>query len=88
VASVYFNLDNGAFTRTDPGGPAWSLCGDNDQSQYTNCIQYFTIGKHTLTVTPYEVPEGGVDAGPMPSSTLYFSVTNGDSGASDAGGGG
>jgi hypothetical protein len=85
VASVYFNLDNGAFTRTDPSA-IYSLCGDNDQSQYTNCIQYFTVGKHTLTVTPYEVLEGGVDAGPMPSSTLYFSITNG--GATDAGGGG
>jgi hypothetical protein len=86
VGHVDFVLD-GTYTYTDNAAP-YFLCGDNGDGKITNCIQYFTDGSHMLTITPYALgtrADAGPDAGAMPSSTLYFSVT---SGVSDAGGGG
>jgi hypothetical protein len=85
VGHVDFVLD-GTYTHTENAAP-YFLCGDNGQGTITNCIQYFTNGKHMLTITPYALG-AAADSGPagaLPSSTLYFSVTDG---LSDAGGGG
>jgi hypothetical protein len=87
VGSVVYSLD-GTYTHTEGAAP-YFMCGDNGNGTITNCIQYFTNGKHMLTITPYEPSDGAVDGGAaMPSTTLYFSVTNGEAGAPDAGGGG
>jgi hypothetical protein len=86
VGHIDFVLD-GTYTHTENSAP-YFLCGDNGNGTITNCIQYFTNGKHMLTITPYGLGDGAVDSGaPMPSSTIYFSVTNGEGGAPDAGGG-
>jgi hypothetical protein len=86
VNHVDFVMD-GTYTHTENQVP-YFLCGDNGNGTITNCIQYFTNGKHTLTITPYAASDAGADAGAMPSTTLYFSVSNGEAGAPDAGGGG
>jgi hypothetical protein len=86
VGHVDFVLD-GTYTHIETAAP-YFLCSDNGDGTITNCIQYFTDGSHMLTITPYALgtsADAGPDAGAMPSSTLYFSVTNG---VSDAGGGG
>ncbi|HTQ44353.1 MAG TPA: hypothetical protein VMI75_16445 [Polyangiaceae bacterium] len=86
VGSVVFSLD-GTYTHTENAAP-YFMCSDNGNGTITNCGQYFTNGKHMLTITPYSAGDGGPDSGAMmPSSTLYFSVTNGEAGAPDAGGG-
>lgn len=86
VGSVVFVLD-GTYTHTENAAP-YFMCSDNGNGTITNCIQYFTNGKHMLTITPYSAGDGAVDSGTaMPSSTIYFSVTNGEGGAPDAGGG-
>jgi hypothetical protein len=87
VGHIDFVLD-GTYTHTESSAP-YFLCGDNGNGTITNCIQYFTDGKHMLTITPYGLGDGAVDSGTaMPSTTLYFSVTNGaEAGAPDGGGG-
>lgn len=89
VGHVDFVLD-GTYTHTENAAP-YFLCGDNGNGTITNCSQYFTNGKHMLTITPYALgaaADAGADAGAMPSTTLYFSVTDSEAGAPDAGGGG
>lgn len=87
VGHVDFVLD-GTYTHTEDAAP-YFLCGDNGNGTITNCIQYFMNGKHMLTITPYALSDAGVDGGAaMPSTTLYFSVTDSEAGAPDAGGGG
>jgi len=90
VGHVDFVLD-GTYTHTENAAP-YFLCGDNGNGTINNCIQYFTNGAHMLTITPYAVTDAGADAGPdggggMPSSTIYFSVTDSEAGAPDGGGG-
>jgi hypothetical protein len=88
VDHVYFVMD-GTYTHTENAAP-YTLCGDNGNGTITSCIQYFTSGNHTLTITVYALTDAGpgADAGPpLSTSTLYFSVTNSEAGAPDAGGG-
>lgn len=88
VDHIDFVMD-GTYTHTEQAAP-YFLCGDNGNGTITNCSQYFTNGKHTLTITVYAL--GSADAGPdggppLDSTTLYFSVTDSEAGAPDAGGG-
>jgi hypothetical protein len=65
VGHVDFVMD-GTYTHTENAAP-YFLCGDNGNGTITNCIQYFTNGKHMLTITPYALSDAGADAGAMPS---------------------
>ncbi len=86
VDHIDFVMD-GTYTHTEHAAP-YFLCGDNGNGTITPCTQLFTNGAHMLTIMPYALNEAGADAGPLPSTTLYFSVTDSDASAPDAGGGG
>jgi hypothetical protein len=87
VDHIDFSLD-GTYTHTERATP-YFLCGDNGNGTITSCSQYFTPGKHMLTITVYALgTDAGPDGGPpLDSTTLYFSVGSGEAGAPDAGGG-
>jgi hypothetical protein len=84
VSSVTFVLD-GVTTHTELSAP-YTECSDNGAGTITPCV--YSLGKHTLVVTPYAATDGG-DAGAMPSTTLYFTIVDsatdgGMDGAADA----
>jgi hypothetical protein len=88
VGSVAFALD-AKYTHTENTTP-YTLCSDDGKGTVTSCATILTVGKHTLTATPYSAAGLAGDAGaPI---TLDFTVvdvaTDGgaDSGIADAAG--
>ncbi len=79
VGHVVFVLD-GTYTHTENAAP-YTLCSDNGAGTITPCP--FTLGAHVLVATPYSADAGAdLDAGAMPSTTLYFTIVDtADSGA-------
>lgn len=75
VASVTFVLD-GTYTHTEHSAP-YTLCSDDGKGDITPCP--FTLGKHTLVATPAMASDAGAADGgtsAMPSTTLYFTITD------------
>ena len=76
VGSVGFALD-ATYTHTEDYAP-YTLCGDNGAGVITSCASILTVGKHTLTATPYSLPDlGGTPGTPM---TLDFTIVDVDAG--------
>jgi hypothetical protein len=78
VGSVAFALDAN-YTHTENAAP-YMLCGDNRAGTVTSCANVLTVGKHTLTATPYSAASLGGTAGNP--ATLDFVIVD----AADAGG--
>ena len=51
VGSVAFALD-ATYTHTENAAP-YTLCGDDGTGTITSCASILTVGKHTLSATPY-----------------------------------
>jgi hypothetical protein len=80
VGSVAFALD-AAYTHTENTVP-YTLCSDNGAGTITSCASILTVGKHTLTATPYSLPSlGGTAGAPI---TVDFTIDDVDAGAPDA----
>jgi len=80
VGSVAFALD-ATYTHTEETAP-YTLCGDNGAGTVTSCASILTVGQHTLTATPYSLPDlGGTPGTPI---TLDFSIVDVDAGGPDA----
>ena len=79
VGSVDFVLD-GTYTHTENVVP-YTLCSDNGNGTITTCP--FTLGAHTLVVTPYS--GANLADAASPSTTLYFTVIDSADGGTDAG---
>jgi len=70
--SVFLNLDNGVFTRTESGAP-YMLGGDTGGNIFTNADPFLTQGAHSLTATPFSGNGTGGTAGtPL---TQSFTIT-------------
>jgi hypothetical protein len=83
VGSVTFVLD-GVTTHTEDSAP-YTECSDNGLGAITPCT--YSLGPHTLVVTPYL--EAGDAGSAQPSTTLYFTIVDvvkdgGMDGAADA----
>jgi hypothetical protein len=70
VGSVAFALD-ATYTHTENVTP-YMLCGDNGAGTITSCANVLTVGKHTLTATPYSAANLGGTAGTP--STIDFVI--------------
>jgi hypothetical protein len=86
VGSVAFALD-ATYTHTENTAP-YFLCSDDGTGTITSCASVLTVGKHTLTATPFSGASLTGDAGaPI---VLDFSIEDvdagADAGAKDAGG--
>ncbi|HEY6459794.1 MAG TPA: hypothetical protein VIY73_06570 [Polyangiaceae bacterium] len=82
VGSVGFALD-ATYTHTE-NTPPYFLCSDDGTGTITSCASVLTVGKHTLTATPFSGAGLTGDAGaPI---VLDFSIDDVDAGALDAGG--
>jgi hypothetical protein len=82
VGHVVFVLD-GTYTHTESAAP-YTLCSDNGLGTINPCP--FTLGAHVLVATPYSADAGAdLDAGAMPSTTLYFTIVDTADGGYDAG---
>jgi hypothetical protein len=77
IGSMAFALD-ATYTHTANTAP-FSLCGDDGPGKFRPCI--FSVGKHTVTVTPYSLQ----DLGGTPYTPTVFEFTVVDSNATDAG---
>jgi len=83
VGSVAFALD-AKYTHTENTTP-YTLCADDGKGTITSCAAILTVGKHTLTATPYSLPNLGGTAG-VPI-LLDFTIENvADAGIADAAG--
>lgn len=70
TGSVAFALD-AAYTHTENATP-YMLCGDNGAGTITSCANVLTVGKHTLTATPYTAANlGGTPGTP---ATIDFVI--------------
>jgi len=78
VGSVAFALD-ATFTHTAETMP-YSLCGDDGKGKFIPCV--LPLGKHTLTVTMYPLPNLG-GAPYQPPTIFEFTVINGLDGGAD-----
>lgn len=83
VGSVAFALD-ATYTHTENTAP-YTLCSDNGAGTITSCAAILTVGKHTLTATPYSATALGGDAGAPISLTFTIDDVVPEAGASDAG---
>jgi hypothetical protein len=83
VGSVAFALD-ATYTHTENTVP-YMLCADNGAGVITSCAAILTVGKHTLTATPYSAASLGGDAG-APILLDFTIVDIADAGITDAGG--
>ena len=83
VGSVAFALD-ATYTHTENTAP-YTLCSDNGAGTITSCAAVLTVGKHTLTATPYSATALGGDAGAPISLTFTIDDVVPDAGASDGG---
>jgi hypothetical protein len=82
VGSVGFALD-ATYTHTE-NTPPYFLCSDDGTGTITSCASVLTVGKHTLTATPFSGAGLTGDAGaPI---VLDFAIDDVDAGALDAGG--
>ena len=61
VGSVAFALD-ATYTHTE-NTPPYFLCSDDGAGNITSCASILTVGKHTLTATPYSAAGLTGDAG-------------------------
>jgi hypothetical protein len=82
VGSVAFALD-ATYTHTENTAP-YTLCSDNGAGTVTSCAAVLTVGKHTLTATPYSATALGGDAGAPISVTFTIDDVVPEAG-SDAG---
>jgi hypothetical protein len=83
VGSIAFALD-ATYTHTENTAP-YFLCSDNGAGTVTSCAAVLTVGKHTLTATPYSATALGGDAGAPISVTFTIEDVVPEAGASDAG---
>ena len=83
VGSVAFALD-ATYTHTENATP-YMLCADDGKGTITSCAAVLTVGKHTLTATPYSLPGlGGIAGVPI---LLDFTIDDiADAGIADAAG--
>ena len=84
VGSVAFALD-ATYTHTENTAP-YTLCSDNGAGTITSCTAVLTVGKHTLTATPYSATALGGDAGAPISLTFTIDDIAADAGVNDAAG--
>jgi hypothetical protein len=78
TGSVAFAVD-ATYTHTENATP-YMLCGDDGAGTITSCANVLTVGKHTLTATPYSAANLGGTAGTP--ATVDFVIVD----AVDAGG--
>ena len=79
VASVRFVVDVKAHVREENSAP-FSLCGDVAASQLTPCPVLATLGRHTVTATPYTRMNGKGTVGAVKQAT--FTIVSGMSSSS------
>ena len=77
VGSVAFALD-ATYTHTENTAP-YVLCGDDGAGTITSCANVLTVGKHTLTATPYSAASLGGTPG-TPASVDFLIVDVADAG--------
>ncbi|HEY8090958.1 MAG TPA: hypothetical protein VIF09_24015 [Polyangiaceae bacterium] len=78
VGSVAFALD-ASYTHTENTIP-YTLCSDNGTGTITSCASILTVGKHTLSATPYT--GAGLTGTAGPAVIVDFTIVD----AADAGG--
>jgi len=76
VGSIAFALD-ATYTHTENTAP-YTLCSDNGAGTVTSCASILTVGKHTLTATPYSLAGAAGTAGTP--ATLDFTIVETDAG--------
>jgi hypothetical protein len=85
VGSVAFALD-ATYTHTENTAP-YMLCSDDGAGNIVSCASVLTVGKHTLTATPYSAASLGGDAGaPITLDFTIVDVVDAGTDVTDAGG--
>jgi hypothetical protein len=75
IGSVAFALD-ATYTHTENATP-YMLCGDNGAGTITSCANILTVGKHTITATPYSLANlGGTPGTPASIDVLIVDAVD------------